>query len=124
MALRLGMLKNAGCYTCSSLPLRRLAHVAAAPPPLDSAISTPSPSQPLELPEYYQNPDSTTRDISGIGFGFPSVPFSGSIELMAVPKKKVNLLHHFPHFLCTLDVKDGYYPFAIRNLNFPLLFRV
>lgn len=45
---------------------------------------------PLVLPEFNQESDEDRiNNCSIVGFGFPSLYFSGSMELMAVPKKKV-----------------------------------
>ncbi|KAL0538870.1 hypothetical protein IC582_023037 [Cucumis melo] len=46
---------------------------------------------PLVLPEFNQESDEDRiNNCSIVGFGFPSLSFSGSMELMAVPKKKVS----------------------------------
>ena len=58
----------------------------ALPLPLDGVIHCGVTSPPCILPEFDQN-----RDDHNIGFGldFPSFPYGGSMELMAVPKNKV-----------------------------------
>ncbi|KAJ8547960.1 hypothetical protein K7X08_021196 [Anisodus acutangulus] len=62
--------------------LARFSNAIAIPPPLDSTVNHPTPSSPsLVLPEHDNN----------IGFVLPNSPFfGGSIDLMAVPKKKVS----------------------------------
>ncbi|KAJ4711390.1 Ribosomal protein L32p [Melia azedarach] len=86
MALRLAVLKSAGGSTGWTSPFRRWAHVSALPPPLDATISSPVPSPPFVLPESDQSPDKTNN----VEFGFPSFSIGGSMELMAVPKRKVS----------------------------------
>ncbi|OMO64537.1 Ribosomal protein L32p [Corchorus olitorius] len=84
MALRQAILKRAGVDSGSVLGLRRWVHASALPPPLDASITPPTASQPLVLPESDRIPDND------IGFGFQSFPFVGSMELMAVPKRKTS----------------------------------
>ncbi|KAJ4850740.1 hypothetical protein Tsubulata_019305 [Turnera subulata] len=91
MALRQGMLKAAssGGNSCTSL-FRRCNHVAAMPPPLDASLHQAAVSSPpLVLPEFDPSPDADSSN--NFRFGPPSF-FSGggSMELMAVPKKKVS----------------------------------
>ncbi|WMV27901.1 hypothetical protein MTR67_021286 [Solanum verrucosum] len=65
--------------------LRRFSHaISIPPPPLDSTIYLQIASSPsLVLPEHDNN--------NNIGFMVPNSPFlGGSMELMAVPKKKVS----------------------------------
>ncbi|KAL3511100.1 hypothetical protein ACH5RR_030501 [Cinchona calisaya] len=85
MALRLGMLRNAAANGSSGL--RRWAHTMVQPATFSGAMdgfATASP--PLVLPES----ESTTGD-KNVGFQFRGFSFSdGSMELMAVPKKKVS----------------------------------
>ncbi|XP_044488416.1 uncharacterized protein LOC123213120 [Mangifera indica] len=83
MALRLAALKRSGINTGCGLSFMRLAHAAALPAPINSTISSPAVSPPLGLPD---NPEVENNS----GFGFPSFSFGGSMELMAVPKKKVS----------------------------------
>ncbi|KAL9424210.1 hypothetical protein AB3S75_036150 [Citrus x aurantiifolia] len=89
MALRLAMLKSAGGTAGWTLPFRRWAHATALPLPLDTAISSQIPPPPLVLPEFDRNGDTTNYN-NNSEFGFPSYSFAGSMELMAVPKKKVS----------------------------------
>ncbi|OMO95990.1 Ribosomal protein L32p [Corchorus capsularis] len=84
MALRQTILKRAGVDSGSVLGLRRWVHASALPPPSDASITPPTASQPLVLPESDRIPDND------IGFGFQSFPFGGSMELMAVPKRKTS----------------------------------
>ncbi|KAH0671552.1 hypothetical protein KY289_026045 [Solanum tuberosum] len=65
--------------------LRRFSHAISIPPPLDSTIYLQTASSPsLVLPEHDNNNNN-------IGFMVPNSPFlGGSMELMAVPKKKVS----------------------------------
>ncbi|XAR55886.1 hypothetical protein NMG60_11036119 [Bertholletia excelsa] len=92
MALRTAMSKSAGEKIGCVFGLRRWAHsiAIAQPPPLDSAIFPATVSPPLALPEH--DVDSVDNNKGGnTGFGFPSFSFvGGSMELMAVPKKKVS----------------------------------
>ncbi|XWS34132.1 hypothetical protein CRYUN_Cryun21dG0013900 [Craigia yunnanensis] len=90
MASRLAIVKRTGLDSSSLLGMRRWLHASSFPPPLDAPISQPTASQPLVLPESDQIPDSNINSDTGFGFGFPSFHFGGSMELMAVPKKKVS----------------------------------
>lgn len=81
------MLRSAGGNMGCALGLRRLSHVMALPPPLDGAIDCGVTSQPFVVPEFHRNPDED--DDNKIGFGFASFAHGGSMELMAVPKRKV-----------------------------------
>lgn len=93
MALRAAMLRSCGsCGSGSNIgftsSLRRLAHAIAQPAPMESAIGSPAPTAPtLVLPEFDENVKGDA------GYGFQDITFiNGSMELMAVPKKKVLLL--------------------------------
>jgi len=95
MALRLGMLKcaaeaNNGCR----LGIRKWTHVVAMAPPLDGALESSIASPQFTLPEFDANQD-TSNNSSDFGFTFPGFSFGGSMELMAVPKRKVNLFTLF-----------------------------
>ncbi|KAK5817676.1 uncharacterized protein LOC108467991 [Gossypium arboreum] len=96
MASRLAMLKHSAATDYGSfLGLRRCIHASALPPPLGAPIGHPPPSQSLVFPESDQTPESNNNSNIGFGFGFgfgfPSFPLGGgSMELMAVPKKKVS----------------------------------
>ncbi|KAE8008379.1 hypothetical protein FH972_004898 [Carpinus fangiana] len=81
------MLRSASGSMSCALGLWRLSHVMALPPPLDGVIHHGVTSPPCVLPEFDQN-----RDDNNIGFGldFPSFSYGGSMELMAVPKKKTS----------------------------------
>ncbi|KAF9677092.1 hypothetical protein SADUNF_Sadunf08G0071900 [Salix dunnii] len=89
MALRLGMLKCAaeGNNGCRS-GIRRWAHVPAMVRPLDGALESYIASPHLTLPELDANLD-TSNNSSNSGLGLPGFSFGGSMELMAVPKRKV-----------------------------------
>ncbi|XP_055810035.1 uncharacterized protein LOC129880153 [Solanum dulcamara] len=65
--------------------IRRFSHAIPIPPPLDNTVNHPTVSSPsLVLPEH----DNINNNI---GFMFPNSPFlGGSMELMAVPKKKTS----------------------------------
>ncbi|KAK6931269.1 Ribosomal protein L32p [Dillenia turbinata] len=71
------LLKKAATATESGafIGLRRFTHALALPSPLGSSITPPIQSPPLVLPEDDQNPNFSS---------------DGSLELMAVPKKKVS----------------------------------
>ncbi|KAL4382981.1 hypothetical protein GQ457_15G004810 [Hibiscus cannabinus] len=89
MASRLAILKRSAAADYGSVSvLRRWVHASALPPPLEASISYPPPSEPLVLPES-DHPNSNSN-IFGFGFGFQSFPFGGSMDLMAVPKRKVS----------------------------------
>ncbi|KAG6759928.1 hypothetical protein POTOM_036424 [Populus tomentosa] len=88
MALRLGMLKcaaegNNGCR----LGIRKWTHVVAMAPPLDGALESSIAAPQFTLPEFDANQD-TSKNSSDFGFTFPGFSFGGSMELMAVPKRK------------------------------------
>ncbi|KAK9276345.1 hypothetical protein L1049_005877 [Liquidambar formosana] len=86
MAFRVAMLKGAGASMgCSKLGLRRWTHAVALPSPLDGCIDRTNASPPFVLPEFDRNSEK-----SAVEFEFPSFSFGGSMELMAVPKKKVS----------------------------------
>ncbi|KAJ6322397.1 hypothetical protein OIU77_012283 [Salix suchowensis] len=89
MALRLGMLKCAaeGNNGCRS-GIRRWAHVPSMVRPLDDALESYIASPHLTLPELDANQD-TSNNSSNSGLGLPGFSFGGSMELMAVPKRKV-----------------------------------
>ncbi|VVA92379.1 unnamed protein product [Arabis nemorensis] len=89
MALRLTSLKRAAIESRRILETRSFSHVAAMPSPLSSVIDRPIAMPPLISPEFDQNQPGSI-DGKSFGFGMPSFAFSGSMELMAVPKKKVS----------------------------------
>ncbi|CAK7322581.1 unnamed protein product [Dovyalis caffra] len=88
MALRLGMVKCAaeGSNGCR-LGVRRWVHVPSMAPPLDVALESSIASPHFTLPEFDANQD-TSNNASDLGFGLPGFSVGGSMELMAVPKKK------------------------------------
>ena len=63
----------------------------ALPPPLDAPIHRELTSPPPVLPESDSGDNNNNNNNNNIGFGFefPSFSFGGSMELMAVPKRKV-----------------------------------
>uniref|UniRef100_A0A2N9J8R1 Uncharacterized protein n=1 Tax=Fagus sylvatica TaxID=28930 RepID=A0A2N9J8R1_FAGSY len=70
-----------------TLLFRRFSHVMSLPPPFDAPIHSGLSSPLFVLPESNQNPDNNNI---GFGFEFPSFSFGGgSMELMAVPKRKL-----------------------------------
>ncbi|KAL3367644.1 hypothetical protein AABB24_008810, partial [Solanum stoloniferum] len=90
--------------------LRRFSHaISIPPPPLDSTIYLQIASSPsLVLPEHDNN--------NNIGFMVPNSPFlGGSMELMAVPKKKLGELVKIS--TCV----DGCNAYAVRLHLFPHL---
>ncbi|KAG5539575.1 hypothetical protein RHGRI_019941 [Rhododendron griersonianum] len=89
MALRAATRKSAGKKMMSAFGPRRWAHaIAVQPPPLDSSMGHAAVTAPFVLPEL----DRDSVDNNGNAeYGFPSFSFGGgSMELMAVPKKKVS----------------------------------
>ncbi|XP_061992487.1 uncharacterized protein LOC133710434 [Rosa rugosa] len=85
MASKLSMLKSGSENIACIFGIRRWNHIAAIPPTSDGAIArrmTSSP--PFALPEFDREPEKDNK----VGFGFPSFLFGGSMELMAVPKRK------------------------------------
>ncbi|XP_010477823.1 PREDICTED: uncharacterized protein LOC104756867 [Camelina sativa] len=89
MALRLTSLKRAAVETCRILETRSFSHVAAMPSPMNGAFDRPISTPPLVLPEFDQNQPGSI-DEKCFGFGDPSFEIGGSMELMAVPKKKIS----------------------------------
>ncbi|KAG5548268.1 hypothetical protein RHGRI_013839 [Rhododendron griersonianum] len=90
MALRAATLKSAGEKMMSAFGPIRWAHaIAAQPPPLDSSMGHAAVTAPFVLPELER--DSVDNN-GNVEYGFPSFSFGGggSMELMAVPKKKVS----------------------------------
>ncbi|KAI7996367.1 TORTIFOLIA1-like protein 3 [Camellia lanceoleosa] len=117
MALRMATLKSAGEKMGCAFGLRRWTHSIAQPPPLDTPMSHTTVSSPLVLPEHDHDSINNNNNNNNVGFEFPSFCFGGgSMELMAVPKRKVisssNFLLAFhkvqlscgrvklPHFYC------------------------
>ncbi|KAH0681666.1 hypothetical protein KY289_019418 [Solanum tuberosum] len=80
MALRGTMLRTAGKFAGVNSNLRRFIHITSRPAPLDSVVDRLTATSPsLVLPENENNSNM-----------FPNSPFNwGSMELMAVPKKKI-----------------------------------
>ncbi|KAH7833655.1 hypothetical protein Vadar_008479 [Vaccinium darrowii] len=89
MALRTTMLKSARELMMSVYGPIRWAHtIAAQPPPLDVSMSPVAVTGPFVLPEHGRDSEYSNGNV---GFEFPSFTFGGgSMELMAVPKKKVS----------------------------------
>ncbi|KAG7586420.1 Ribosomal protein L32p [Arabidopsis thaliana x Arabidopsis arenosa] len=90
MALRLTTLKRAVVESRRILEFRSFSHVSAISPPLNGAIDRSTASPPLVLPEFYQDQLDSSIDDNNFRFGSPSFSFGGSMELMAVPKKKIS----------------------------------
>ncbi|XP_016465971.1 uncharacterized protein LOC107788772 isoform X1 [Nicotiana tabacum] len=88
MALSAAMLRTGGTIAGVNSGLRRFLHITARPSPLDSVVNQPTATSPsLVLPEN----DNKNNSNSNIGYMFPNSPvIGGSMELMAVPKKKVS----------------------------------
>ncbi|XP_028764269.1 uncharacterized protein LOC114722400 [Neltuma alba] len=74
MATRLKLLGNAGGRMANMLGIKRWMHSNLHPAPLSGSIFYGATSRRFALPE----------------FSFPSFSFGDSMELMAVPKKKVS----------------------------------
>uniref|UniRef100_A0A803R2L6 Large ribosomal subunit protein bL32m n=1 Tax=Cannabis sativa TaxID=3483 RepID=A0A803R2L6_CANSA len=86
MAFRMLMLRSAGGKISSLLGLR-WSHGAAIPGPLDGLIDRNVISPQMVLPEASLEDSYNNKNI---GFGFPIFSFGGSMELMAVPKRKTS----------------------------------
>lgn len=88
MALRI--MRAVEGQTCSMLGLKAMANVLPHFSPLSGIMDRKDSTPPLVLPEFNHESDSDRiGNCSSVGFGFPSLSFSGSMELMAVPKRKV-----------------------------------
>lgn len=89
MALRQAMLKSSkGFRGYYSFGINRLTHSIAIPSPTDNLLSPTNRSPQCVLPESDQISNSESY---GTGIGFPCFPLTGgSMELMAVPRKKVS----------------------------------
>nr|XP_043612995.1 uncharacterized protein LOC122584968 [Erigeron canadensis] len=74
-----------GSKNCCISSFRRWVHTVAQPPSLHNAIVPSNLSPPLVFPEFERNPDSINNE-----FGSGSYLGIGSMELMAVPKKKTS----------------------------------
>lgn len=94
MALRQAMLKSSkGFRGYYSFGINRLTHSIAIPSPTDNLLSPTNRSPQCVLPESDQISNSESY---GTGIGFPCFPLTGgSMELMAVPRKKVCFLSLF-----------------------------
>ncbi|XP_012067689.1 uncharacterized protein LOC105630475 [Jatropha curcas] len=92
MALRLGMLKASSGNNGCTFGLLRWIHAVAISPPLDCSLHRTVAPTHMVLPEFDQTPESSSSSNynNNLEFGFPSFSFGGSMELMAVPKKKVS----------------------------------
>ncbi|XP_024029447.1 uncharacterized protein LOC21398774 [Morus notabilis] len=89
MTLTMQTLRSSRGNVASLLGLR-WAHGAALPAPLDGIISRSIALPPLVLPEFDRPSPEDSNNSGNIGFGFPSFSSGGSMELMAVPKRKVS----------------------------------
>ncbi|CAK9136123.1 unnamed protein product [Ilex paraguariensis] len=90
MALRTAMVRSSGVQLRSLFGFRSWTHSLAQPAPFDTAINHTTTSPPLFLLEFDRSSENNNKGNS-IGIGFPSFSFgSGSMDLMAVPKKKVS----------------------------------
>ncbi|KAK9933208.1 hypothetical protein M0R45_020411 [Rubus argutus] len=84
MASKIAMLRSGSENMACIFGIRRWSHVASIPPPLDGATARTISSPPFALPEFHREPEKDNH----MGFGFPGFLFGGSMELMAVPKRK------------------------------------
>ncbi|GMN41901.1 hypothetical protein TIFTF001_011121 [Ficus carica] len=89
MALTTQTLRSARVSAARFLGLR-WAHCAPLPAPLDGIMDRNTASPPLVLPEFDRASPEDSHNSGNTGFGFPSFSSGGSMELMAVPKKKVS----------------------------------
>ncbi|BFG13832.1 hypothetical protein CerSpe_001060 [Prunus speciosa] len=86
MASMMALLRSSRGNMACVFGTRRWNHVAAMPPPFDGVMERKILSPQLVLPESDRDPAQNNN----IGFGFPSFLFGGSMELMAVPKRKTS----------------------------------
>ncbi|XP_008224518.1 PREDICTED: uncharacterized protein LOC103324256 [Prunus mume] len=86
MASMMALLRSSRGNMACVFGTRRWNHVAAMPPPFDGVMERKILSLQLVLPESDRDPAQNNN----IGFGFPSFLFGGSMELMAVPKRKTS----------------------------------
>lgn len=93
MALKMAIQRSTRVNVAGLLGLR-WTHATALPPPLDLCIDLKIALPPLILPEFDRQPVVNLDNKGYVGFGLPSFSFGGSMELMAVPKRKV-LVSHF-----------------------------
>ncbi|CAB4261452.1 unnamed protein product [Prunus armeniaca] len=84
MASMMALLRSSRGNMACIFGTRRWNHVAAMPPPFDGVMERKILSPQFVLPESDRDPAQNNN----IGFGFPSFLFGGSMELMAVPKRK------------------------------------
>ncbi|CAK9316728.1 unnamed protein product [Citrullus colocynthis] len=89
MALRI--MRALEGQTGSMLGLKAMANALPHSSPISGIVDRKDSTPPLVLPDFYQESDKDRINNCSIGgFGFPSLSFSASMELMAVPKKKVS----------------------------------
>ncbi|XP_022945635.1 uncharacterized protein LOC111449817 [Cucurbita moschata] len=89
MALRI--LRAVEGQTGSMFGLKAMANVLPHSSPITGIIYRKDSAPPLVLPEFNHESDRDgINNCSIVGFGFPSLSFSGSMELMAVPKRKTS----------------------------------
>lgn len=86
-SLRLAKLRTGGCNVTNMLGLC-CNHIAAMTPPLDKAVNGN-----IFLPEFDRK--AVEDPNTNFEIGVPSYLYSGSMELMAVPKKKVSALYAY-----------------------------
>ncbi|KAL6291946.1 hypothetical protein ACE6H2_000088 [Prunus campanulata] len=86
MASMMALLRSSRGNMACVFGTKRWNHVAAMPPPFDGVMERKILSPQLVLPESDRDPAQNNN----IGFGFPSFLFGGSMELMAVPKRKTS----------------------------------
>lgn len=88
MALRI--MRALEAQTGSMLGLKAMANALPHSSPISGIVDPKDSTPPLVLPDFNQESDKDRINNCSIGgFGFPSLSFSASMELMAVPKKKV-----------------------------------
>ncbi|XP_038891873.1 uncharacterized protein LOC120081238 [Benincasa hispida] len=89
MALRI--VRALEAQTGSMLGLKGMANALPHSSPISGILDRKDSTPPLVLPEFNQESDKDRiNNCSIMGSGFPTLSFSGSMELMAVPKKKVS----------------------------------
>ncbi|KAI3714291.1 hypothetical protein L1987_72888 [Smallanthus sonchifolius] len=113
--VRTAMITNLNTKASCALTFKRCIH-AISTPPLDIPISQSAASQPLISPEFDRRVD--TFDYRFVS-DFPFYVNNGSMELMAVPKKKIRLAPvaalGLRSFVYSSDLSSLFYRFVAES---------